>query len=85
MKHTNRYVYVMTLGAASGVDFVSAYEIEDLNVRADADLPEPELIEARRGNVTSNWTKTGVRLSEAFRRVVRQPLWRKALKPGVTA
>jgi len=85
MKNTNRYVYVMTLGMASGVGFVNAYEIEDLNVRADADLPEPELIEARRGNVNSNWTKAAVRLSEAFRRVVRQPLWRKALKPSGTA
>jgi hypothetical protein len=85
MKHTNRYVYVMTLGMASGVGFVNAYEIEDLNVRADADLPEPELLEARRERSTSNWTKTAVRLSEAFRRVVRQPLWRKALKPGAAA
>lgn len=85
MKHTTRYVYVVTQGTASGVAFTNAHEIEDLDVRANAGLPEPEPIKASRRPVNSTWTQTAARLSGAFGRVVRQPLWRKALKPGTAA
>jgi hypothetical protein len=38
-QHTSR-LYVMSLALASGVSFDNAYGIDDLHVKATADLPQ---------------------------------------------
>ncbi len=82
MKQKTRYVYVPSV--VSGVAFVTSYELAEFGLGANADLPEAQPFETTR-EVNRNWTQSAVRLSEAFRRLVRQPLWRKALKPSVAA
>lgn len=85
MKQKNRYVYVLNPGMIGGVAFVTGYEIDDLGAHGNSDLPAAQSVEAVRGTRNSPWTQTAVRLLEAGRRLVRQPLWRKALKPRVAA
>ena len=85
MKQKTRYLYVMNPGMASGVAFVTSYEIDDLGAHGNEDLPDAQPVEAVRGAGNRNWTQSAVRLNAAFRRLVRQPLWRKASKPGVAA
>lgn len=74
----------MNPGMASGVAFVTGYEIDDLGAHGNDDLPEAQPVDQARGVVNRNWTQAG-RLNEAFRRLVWQPRWRKALKPSVAA
>jgi hypothetical protein len=85
MKQKTRYVYVTTPSIVSGFAFVSSYELDEFGAHGNADLPEAQLLESARSVENSNWTQAAVRLTEAFRRLVRQPLWRKTLKPSVAA
>jgi len=79
MKHKTSKLYVMTLGMASGVAFDNAYGISDLHSPADADLAKAAT-GFRQKAMNRNWTQSAVRLTEAVRRLVRQPLWRKTRK-----
>ena len=79
MKQKTSKLYVMTLGMASGVAFDNAYGIADLHSPADADLCRAAAGSQQKA-VNRDWTQSAVRLTEAVRRLVRQPLWRKTRK-----
>lgn len=79
MKQKTSKLYVMTLGMASGVAFDNAYGISDLHSPADADLCRAAAGSQQKA-VNRDWTQSAVRLTEAVRRLVRQPLWRKTRK-----
>jgi len=79
MKHNARYLRVVHPGMVSGVAFVTAYEIENFHATANDDLPAPVFAVTPAGSQSSPWARATGRLSGAFRRLVPQPLRRKAV------
>jgi len=83
MNKKTKTVFVVQPGCfgANGMIF-SAYEFDN-NSRHDDDLPPPVEVTpavAKQTRETRNWTQAAVRLPEAFRRTVWQPLSRRVQK-----
>lgn len=78
-KNKSRYVYVVNPGSFAGTPFFAAYEVENLVDRPDALLENDDrgmdVDSARR-----EWFDAVGRLSKAFHRLVRDTLWRRAVK-----
>jgi hypothetical protein len=85
MKNRTRQLYVISPGLSSGVAFVTWDAGEDPYQRASDYLPDVDQPVEKRQGLLRNWTQAIKHLPKVWTRLVRQPLWRTAAKPGVSA
>jgi hypothetical protein len=83
MNSKTKTLFVMQPGCfGSGAIIFSAYEFEN-NSKHEKDLPPPAEhapVVVRQTHSNRSWTQAAVRLPEAFRRTVWQPLSRRVQK-----
>lgn len=87
MNKKTKTIYVVQPGCfGSGAILFSTYEFDE-NSRLEEDLPPAEAQTAVEQQMQDNrsWTQSVVRLPEAFRRSVWQPLTRRVLNLGNAA
>jgi hypothetical protein len=84
MKNRTRQHYVMSPGMFPGMAFVGWDAGEDPYLRA-SDYLEAEKPAERCGSPQRPWLQAAKHLTKVWSRRVRQPLWRQASKPGVSA